>query len=114
MTTYNNSGGGSNTREMRPRRPQQAPDTHRINERILAREVRLISETGEQVGIVQTRDAIIRAESIGLDLVEVSPEAKPPVCRLMDYGKFKYREQKREAEARKKHHESSLKELRVP
>jgi translation initiation factor IF-3 len=75
--------------------------------------VRLISDSGEQLGIVQTRDALLRAETEGLDLVEVSPEAKPPVCRLMDYGKFKYREQKREAEARKKHHESTLKELRI-
>ncbi|MBX7144873.1 MAG: translation initiation factor IF-3 [Oligoflexia bacterium] len=84
-----------------------------MNDRIIAREVRLISETGEQVGIVNIRDALTRAETVGLDLVEVSPEAKPPVCRLMDYGKFKYREQKKEAEARKKHHESTLKELRI-
>ena len=111
MATFQNSGSGD--RGPRFKRPQQPPDAHRINDRILAREVRLISDSGEQLGIVQTRDALMRAESEGLDLVEVSPDAKPPVCRLMDYGKFKYKEQKREAEARKKHHESTLKELRI-
>jgi translation initiation factor IF-3 len=59
------------------------------------------------------RDALLRAEGDELDLVEVSPNAKPPVCRLMDYGKFKYKEQKKEAEAKKKRSESTLKELRI-
>ncbi len=111
MSTFQGSGPGDRGNKFR--RPPQTPDTHRINDRIIAREVRLISETGEQVGVISLRDALTRAETVGMDLVEVSPEAKPPVCRLMDYGKFKYREQKKEAEARKKHHESSLKELRI-
>lgn len=89
------------------------PDTHRINGRILAREVRVIDEGGAQLGIFAIRDAIELAESKELDLVEVAPEAKPPVCRIMDYGKFKYREQKKEAEARKKRSESTIKEIRL-
>ncbi len=111
MSTFQGSGPGD--RGGKFRRPPQTPDTHRINDKIIAREVRLITETGEQAGIVSLRDALTRAETVGMDLVEVSPDAKPPVCRLMDYGKFKYREQKKEAEARKKHHESALKELRI-
>ncbi len=100
-----------------PRRPRfernLPPDQHRINDRITAREVRLISDTGEQLGILAIRDALTAAESKGLDLVEVSPEAKPPVCRLMDYGKFKYREQKKKNEAKKKQTENTIKELRI-
>ena len=90
-----------------------ANETHRINDRILAREVRLISATGEQLGVVSTRDALRMAEDAGLDLVEVSEDARPPVCRLMDYGKLKYREQKKAAEARKKRAEVEIKELRL-
>jgi translation initiation factor IF-3 len=100
--------GGNN----RMRKPE-TPDAHRVNHRITAREVRLISDSGEQLGIIQLKEALTMAENAGLDLVEVSPEAKPPVCRLMDYGKFKYREQKKEAEARKKRFESETKELRI-
>lgn len=98
------------------RRPGQRPetaDTHRVNDRILAREIRLISDSGEQLGIRQTRDALRMAEEAGMDLVEVAPEARPPVCRLMDYGKLKYREQKKAAEARKKRAEVNIKELRI-
>lgn len=100
----------------RGRRPGVKPDaneTHRINDRILAREVRLISDEGEQLGIVSTREALRMAEEAGLDLVEVSEDARPPVCRLMDYGKLKYREQKKAAEARKKRTEIVIKELRL-
>ena len=89
------------------------PDEHRINERIHVPEVRLISETGEQLGVLQTFQAQKLAEERGLDLVEVAPTAKPPVFRLMDYGKFKYKEQKKQAEARKKQTEVLTKELRV-
>ena len=92
---------------------RENPDQHRINRRITAREVRLIAESGEQLGVKSTLQAIQIAEDAGLDLVEVAPEAKPPVCRLMDYGKFKYREQKKAAEARKKRSEVTLKELRI-
>ncbi len=73
----------------------------------------MVIDGGEQLGILPIRDAIARAESMNLDLVEVAPEAKPPVCKIMDYGKFKYREQKKEAEAKKKRAENVLKELRI-
>lgn len=92
---------------------QLPPDQHRINHRITAREVRLISDSGEQLGVLQLKDALIMAERDGLDVVEVAPDAKPPVCRLMDYGKFKYREQKKESEAKKKRTEQEIKELRI-
>jgi translation initiation factor IF-3 len=89
------------------------PDTHRINTRIIAREVRVISSSGEQLGVFPIRDAIALAEKEALDLVEVAANAQPPVCRIMDYGKFKYKEQKKEAEARKKRTETTVKELRI-
>ena len=97
----------------RQRGKPEPTETHRINQRITAREIRVISDSGEQLGIKNTRDALRMAEEAGLDLVEVAPEARPPVCRLMDYGKLKYREQKKAAEARKKRAEVSLKELRI-
>ena len=73
-----------------------------INEEIKATEVRVIDENGEQLGIMQREEALDIAEEKGLDLVNVSPNAKPPVCKILDYGKFKYDQQKREKEARKK------------
>jgi len=94
-------------------RPQTPPDTHRINEFITAREVRVIAADGEQLGVLQIKDALQKAQELELDLVEVSPGAKPPVCKILDYGKFKYKEQKKEAEARKNRSETSLKELRL-
>lgn len=97
----------------RPFRPYQAEETHRINDRITAREVRVVTDDGEQLGVMNVRDAIARAQERDLDLVEVAPQAKPPVCKIMDYGKFKYREQKKEAEAKKKRSENTLKELRI-
>jgi len=90
-----------------------SPDAHRINERITVPQVRLIADDGEQLGILSTPEAIRVAEERELDLVEVSPNADPPVCKLMDYGKFKYKEQKKEAEARKKRTEMTIKELRI-
>lgn len=68
--------------------------------RIRVPEVRLIGADGEQVGVVATREALMRAQSAGLDLVEISPSAQPPVCRIMDYGKFKYEQEKREKSSR--------------
>jgi translation initiation factor IF-3 len=88
-------------------------DTHRVNDKITAKEVRVIDDEGEQLGILSLRDALQKAEDSALDLVEVAPTAKPPVCRIMDYGKFKYKEQKKEAEARKKRTEINTKELRI-
>jgi len=84
----------------------------RINNRIRVPEVRLINENGDQVGIVAIKDARRMAEEAQLDLVEVAPNAKPPVCRILDYGKFKYQQRKKEKKGGVKH-TSSLKELRV-
>ena len=85
----------------------------RINEEIRVREVRLVSDDGEQLGIVPIRDALGIAQEKGLDLVEVAPSAQPPVCRLMDYGKFKFEQNKREKEARKKQKIISIKEVKM-
>lgn len=85
----------------------------RVNEEIRAKEVRLISETGEQMGIVPIREALEMALSRNQDLVEVAPSAKPPVCRFMDYGKFKFEQNKRDKEARKKQKIISVKEVKM-
>jgi len=85
----------------------------RINEEIRAREVRLISESGEQLGIIPIKEALEISMEKNLDLVEVAPSAKPPVCRLMDYGKFKFEQSKREKEARKKQKVISVKEVKM-
>ena len=71
-------------------------ETLRINGEIRAREVRVTDAQGEQLGIMSTRDALRKAEEAHLDLVEVAPKAKPPVCRIMDFGKYRYEQQKRE------------------
>lgn len=98
------------------RRPHNAPpqrDTGpRVNDRIRAPEIRLIGADGENVGVVTPARALMMAEEAGLDLVEISPTAVPPVCKIMDYGKFKYEQQKREAEARKKQHIIEIKEVK--
>lgn len=85
----------------------------RVNERIRIREVRLIDDEGTQVGIIQTRDALEMARERGLDLVEVAPNAVPPVCRLMDYGKFRYEQSRKERESRRNQHVIELKEVRI-
>ncbi|MCM0036142.1 MAG: translation initiation factor IF-3 [Burkholderiaceae bacterium] len=85
---------------------------HRINSEIRVPEVRLLGIEGEQLGIVKTFDAIRMAEESDIDLVEIAPNADPPVCRLMDYGKFKYQEQKRLAEARAKQKIIQVKEVK--
>ena len=85
----------------------------RINDEIRAREVRLVGDDGEQLGIVALRDALAMAQERRVDLVEVSPTARPPVCRLMDYGKFKYEQAKRDRESRKKQKVVSVKELKM-
>lgn len=97
-----------------PRFRQQQPSTdkHRINRDITALEVRVIGSGGEQLGVLRTRDAIQKAEEEGLDLVEVAGTAKPPVCKILDYGKLKYREQKKEA-ALRKNTGPTVKEIRV-
>ncbi|GAB6172448.1 translation initiation factor IF-3 [Paradesulfitobacterium aromaticivorans] len=85
----------------------------RINEEIRAREVRLVGEEGEQLGILSGRDALQIAHEKSLDLVEIAPTAKPPVCKLMDYGKFKYEQSKKDKEARKKHKVTEIKEVKL-
>ncbi len=106
-------GGGGGGGRFNRFRKEQSPPKHRINDMIRVPEVRVISDDGTQLGVISTREAMSIAEQRGMDLVEVSAEAKPPVCRLMDYGKFKYKEQKKEAEARKRRTEVELKELRI-
>ncbi len=93
-----------------PEREQTGP---RINEAIRVREVRLIDENGQNVGVVPKLDAATRALEAGLDLVEISPDAQPPVCKIMDFGKFKYQEQKKAAEARKKQKVVEIKEIKM-
>jgi translation initiation factor IF-3 len=87
--------------------------TLRTNEKIRVREVRLIGAGGEQVGIVPAFKALEAAREQGLDLVEVSPDARPPVCKILDYGKYKYEHEKREKEARKKQHIVVVKEIKI-
>ncbi|NHQ74801.1 translation initiation factor IF-3 [Roseovarius gahaiensis] len=98
------------------RRPHNAPPTREtgplINDKIRAPELRLIGADGENVGVVTPERAMSMAEEAGLDLVEISPNATPPVCKIMDYGKFKYEQQKREAEARKKQKIIEVKEVK--
>lgn len=84
-----------------------------INEQIRDKEVRLIGENGEQLGIVSAREAQKLAEEAGLDLVKIAPTAKPPVCKIVDYGKFKYEQTRREKEARKKQKVIEVKEIRL-
>ncbi|NTU77845.1 MAG: translation initiation factor IF-3 [Chloroflexales bacterium] len=88
-------------------------DRFRINNRIRAREVRLIDENGTQVGIIGVREAVAMAEERGFDLVEVAPNAVPPVCRLLDYGKFRYEQSQKEREARKNQKQAELKQIRL-
>jgi translation initiation factor IF-3 len=93
-----------------PEREQSGP---KINDAIRARDVRLIDETGQNVGVVSRFDAQERANQVGLDLVEVSPDGDPPVCKILDYGKFKYQEQKKAAEARKNQKIVEIKEIKM-
>jgi translation initiation factor IF-3 len=84
-----------------------------MNEDIRVPEVRLIDQTGQNVGVVSTADALIRATEAGLDLVEISPDANPPVAKILDFGKYKYQEQKKAAEARKKQKIVEIKEIKM-
>ena len=84
-----------------------------INEQIRDREVRVVSESGEQLGIMSARDAMKLAQEAELDLVKIAPTAKPPVCKIIDYGKFRYEQQKREKEAEKKQKVISIKEVKL-
>ena len=75
--------------------------------------MRLIGEDGEQLGIMSAKDAYLKAQDAGLDLVKISPNAKPPVCKIVDYGKFRYEQARREKEAKKKQHIVEIKEIRM-
>lgn len=85
----------------------------RVNERIRAPQVRLIGPEGEQLGIVSLQKALAMTEQYELDLVEVAPNAAPPVCKILDFSKFKYEEEKKERQSKKRQHQVHLKEIRV-
>lgn len=84
-----------------------------INEQIRDKEIRLIGENGEQLGIMSSREAMKLAEDAGLDLVKIAPTAKPPVCKIVDYGKYRYEQVRREKEAKKKQKTIEIKEIRL-
>ena len=86
---------------------------HQLNEDIRDSEIRLIGSTGEQLGIMSAAQAQRIADELGLDLVKISPQATPPVCKLMDYGKFRFEQGKREKEAKKNQHVVEIKEIRM-
>jgi translation initiation factor IF-3 len=98
-----------------PRRFDRRPperDSTRINERIRVPEVRLIDETGEQIGVLKTEDALRYAQERDLDLVEVAPEARPPVCRVLDYSKYKYEQAQKLKQARKHQQQITIREIK--
>jgi translation initiation factor IF-3 len=84
-----------------------------VNSEIQAARVRVIGQDGKQIGIMEMSKALVLAQQSGLDLVEVAPESKPPVCRIIDYGKYRYKQSKRAKEARKKQHVTHIKEIKV-
>ncbi len=88
-------------------------DGPRVNEEIRAPQVRLIDQEGEMQGVMTARDALLRAYSVGLDLLEISPNADPPVAKILDFGKFKYEQQKKKNEAKKKQRVIEIKEIKV-
>ena len=88
-------------------------DGPRVNEDIRVPQVRLIDQDGEMIGVMSARDAIQRAYSVGLDLLEISPNADPPVCKILDFGKFKYEQQKKKNEAKKRQKVIEIKEIKV-
>ena len=97
-----------------PQRPAPQNDTgFRVNQQIRSPQIRLIDKDGEMVGVVSVSEGLRRADEAGLDLVEISPNAEPPVCKILDFGKFKYELQKKASEARKKQKVQELKELKI-
>ena len=84
-----------------------------INEQIRDKEVRVVSETGEQLGVMSSKEAQKLADEAGADLIKIAPTAKPPVCKIMDYGKFRYEQSRREKEAKKKQKTIEIKEVRL-
>lgn len=111
-------GGGFSPRPAFSRGPRRDltkfnTDEHRINERIRVPQVRLIDQDGNQVGVTDTAQALQMARDVGLDLVEISPNAAPPVCKILDYGKFKYEKKKKDHEAKKKQVVVKVKEVQL-
>ncbi len=104
--------GGVGIAQIRSPKDDQATRT-RLNQAIRVKEVRVIDPDGNQLGILNIRDALAAAAEFGLDLVEVSPTAKPPVCKIMDHGRFKYEQTKKQQEAKKKQTTFQLKEIKV-
>lgn len=96
-----------------PTENERGSDSLRVNRSIRASEVRLISETGEALGIMPVQDALAAAERASLDLVEVSPKAEPPVCKIMNYGKFRYEQQKKKNESKKNQKIVEMKEVQI-
>jgi translation initiation factor IF-3 len=96
-----------------PPRRERDLDGPRVNDQIRADRIRLVGADGEMVGVVSVREALRAAEEAGLDLVEISPNADPPVCKILDYGKYKYEQQKKAAEARKKQKVIEVKEIQI-
>ena len=105
-------GGGNIAVPRRPHRPNRSNKVN-INQRIRAKEVRVIDAEGEQIGVIPIKEAIAAAVDAGLDLVEVSPSANPPVCKIMDYGRYRYEQTKKKQEAKKKQSTFQLKEIKV-
>tara|TARA_B100000686_G_scaffold307219_1_gene347287 strand:- start:44 stop:589 length:546 start_codon:yes stop_codon:yes gene_type:complete len=89
------------------------PKGPRVNNRIISREVQVITNDGENLGVINTNDAISRAKDAGLDLIEIAPNANPPVCKIMDMGKFKYDQQKKASKAKKNQKKIELKEIKL-
>ena len=118
LTGSPDSLGSRNSKEFAPiRRPMRTPapvqkDGPRINEEIRVREVHLIDKDGHNLGNVTVAEALVKAQEAGLDLVEISPNATPPVVKILDFGKYKYQEQKKQAEARKKQKVVEVKEIK--
>ncbi len=92
---------------------KRGSDEPRINRQITAEKIRLVGANGEMVGVVPLREGLASAEIVGLDLVEISPNAEPPVCKILDYGKFRYHEQKKQQEAKKKQKVIQIKEIKL-
>ena len=95
-----------------PRQPQRQFQI-RVNHRIRVPEVRVIDANGEMLGVLSTHEALRRAQEQGLDLVEVNPKAEPPVCKILDFGKYKYEEKKKAAEAKRKQTVVEVKEVKI-
>jgi translation initiation factor IF-3 len=105
--------GEANILNKYPNRPTPNQDGPRVNEQIRAPQIRLIDENGNMVGVTTVADGIRRAQDAGLDLIEISPTAEPPVCKISDFGKYKYELQKKKNEAKKKQKVIEIKEIKL-